>query len=210
VAQTKWLLVLALWCSPCLAVAETDNSPAGASEAQIQDALPTVKPSGKPVQSPEIVIRNLRRAVDELQADNDRLRANASGPQQVYAKYYYEEFLRKRAEIQLDGFYWQRRTSEILVWIVVTVCLSGIIFSGFQLWRSLNSAGLHHHNGSREPDLPLDTTIDISLQRFKLTSSVVGLAVLLISVAYLFLFLTHVYKINIIDDVAPAREQGPS
>ena len=116
---------------------------------------------------------------------------------QKYYKQYYE-YLTKINQIQINKFIWQDRASEVTLWLVVIVVISGLSMSAFQLLIAF-----------RRPDHSTDTTIDISAQNFRVTSSVVGIVVLLISIGFLFLFLREVYNIKMVSTVETADEQAP-
>jgi hypothetical protein len=92
-------------------------------------------------------------------------------------------------------FVWQAKASEILIWVVVIVCLSGVVFSGYQLWRATSPKTFDGSTVKADGD-PLATNVELSWQNVRVTSSVIGLVVLVISVAYLYLFLKEVYRID--------------
>src|SRR5207244_8130640 len=67
-------------------------------------------------------------------------------------------------------YQWQQKASNVVMSLVCIVVLAGISFSGLQLWKAVTSGG------------PQDKTeLEISANRVRLTSSVVGIAVLAIS-----------------------------
>ena len=72
--------------------------------------------------------------------------------------------------------------------MVVIVCLSGVLFSGYQLWKATAPAPVGGSVDKSNAD-PLATNVELSWQNVRVTSSVIGLVVLVISVAYLYLFL---------------------
>lgn len=136
----------------------------------------------------------------------DRLVAETSNA--INARYerasvgYYEDYYRHLAElneIQRSKFKWQDRASEVTLWLVVFVVVSGVSLSAFQLWLAFaKSSGVA---GGGEIT---DTTIELSKQSFRVTSSIVGIIILLISVGFLFLFLREVYTIKIVSSVQPS------
>ena len=114
--------------------------------------------------------------------------------------FYYDEYARKLAQIQLDTFLWQARASEILVWLVVVICLSGIVFSGYQLLKATTLVPGAVEKGEVTKvsvSQPLETTLELSTEQVRLTSSVIGLVVLIISLGYLYLFLNQVYEVKV-------------
>lgn len=91
-------------------------------------------------------------------------------------------------KIQTDALLWQGTASNTLLWVVVIVTLSGVLFSGYQLIVTL-----------RKSTPQGDSTVEISANRIRITTSVTGVVVLAISLAFLYLFLIEVYRINVID-----------
>jgi hypothetical protein len=120
--------------------------------------------------------------------------------QDAYLEYFYDDYARKVAGIQLNAFMWQARASQVLLWIVVVVCLSGILFSGYQLWRATAPRSVSESGDKSNAD-PLGTNVELSWQSVRVRSSVIGLVVLVISVAYLYLFLKEVYAIKVASDL---------
>lgn len=132
--------------------------------------------------------------------DFDQYIAERNAVDHKYYKEYYA-YLSKINQVQINKFIWQDRASEVTLWLVVIVVMSGLSMSAFQLFIAF-----------RRPDHSTDTTIDISAQNFRVTSSVVGIVVLLISIGFLFLFLREVYNIKMVstvENVASADEQVP-
>jgi hypothetical protein len=124
--------------------------------------------------------------------------ADRNAVDQKYYKSYYE-YLEKINEVQINKFIWQDRASEVTLWLVVIVVISGLSMSAFQLFIAF-----------RRPDHSTDTTIDLSAQNFRVTSSVVGIVVLLISIGFLFLFLREVYNIKMVSIVENGGNAGES
>lgn len=122
----------------------------------------------------------------------------------VDQKYYraYYDYLARINEVQINKFVWQDRASEVTLWLVVIVVVSGLAMSAFQLWIAFH-----------RPDHSTDTTIDLSAQNFRVTSSVVGIVVLIISIGFLFLFLREVYNIKMVsiaEDPGSAGAAAPA
>ncbi len=149
------------------------------------------KPVIKSIDNDEIL--NALRS--ELRAMKEQLDKYQNDTYQVQLTYYkkYHEYLAEKADINLEQFLWQRRASEFLLWLVVAVVISGICFSGIQLWRASSLSGTS-----------TDSTIEIAAQKIKVTSSVVGVIVLTISIVFLYFFLIEVYRVKVID-LAPAE-----
>ena len=89
--------------------------------------------------------------------------------------------------------------------MVVTVCLSGVVFAGYQLWRATATAPEFNGSTAKPAGDPLATNVELSWQSVRVTSSVIGLVVLVISVAYLYLFLKEVYRIDLEELITSPR-----
>lgn len=112
-------------------------------------------------------------------------------------RYYetYYKFLEKKSVIHLEKFEWQARASEVLLWVVVFVVVSGIAFSGFQLLLGAGVLG-----GKKWVGQPQETSIEVSASKFRLSSSVIGLVILVLSIVFLHMFLGEVYRLRVVDD----------
>lgn len=106
-----------------------------------------------------------------------------------YAESYYAHLARMN-EITEGKFTWQDRASNVTLWLVVFVVVSGIGLSFFQIWIAF-----HRGPGPGTSD----TTIEASATSFRVTSSVVGIVILIISTGFLYLFLKEVYDIKLLD-----------
>jgi hypothetical protein len=151
------------------------------------------------------MLSNCKSAYDRLQSENDFLKSKGYAAQEGYNEYFYGDYARKAAEVQLNTYIWQARASEILIWVVVIVCLSGVLFSGYQLCKATAPAPVGGSVDKSNAD-PLATNVELSWQNVRMTSSVIGLVVLVISVAYLYLFLKEVYRIDMIGQAVTALE----
>lgn len=108
--------------------------------------------------------------------------------QQAYDDYAITE-LRQRA----DAFAWQAFASRIIFWLVVTLVLSGIAFSGIQFWFGLRRG------------TPSDTgEVDLSLEGVKVRSQFLGVVTLALSLAFFYLYLKTVYPIIEVNGEPPA------
>ena len=115
-------------------------------------------------------------------------------------------------------FAWQRGASEVLLWVVVAVVFCGLAFSGYQLvvvmemarqrlrrQQNVVQAGADAQGQDGIPSLA--NQIAISAGKLEVTSSVVGVTVLVISIAFLYLFVREVYTITPLS--APTTAKAP-
>lgn len=112
----------------------------------------------------------------------------------------YYAFLGQQIEVAIENFRWQQRASEVLMWTVLAVVFSGLGFSGYQLYHA-----------TRLGKDPAASEIEVSTNKVRVTSSIVGLVVLFMSIAFLYLFLIEVYRIkpvNLLQQSPSAQQVG--
>ena len=160
-------------------------------------------PDGATALTPDQHIAALNQIVQALNKQIDTLNAQlAAQPSPLQAKYaealsaqYDEQIALLQATAQL--YKWQNFASTVMMWTVVAVVGAGLLFSGYQLYFS----------GRR--DKPLDGDLELSAQRLKLTSSVVGVVILAMSIAFVLIFVDKVYTITPAAPVAVAVPIAP-
>jgi cell division septal protein FtsQ len=89
-------------------------------------------------------------------------------------------------------FEWQLRSSRIIFWVVLGLVAVGLIFSGIQFWKALRVRRPISKAERRE----MQTELEISTRGVRVSSTVLGVIILVISLAFLYLFLVHVYPIE--------------
>ncbi len=82
-------------------------------------------------------------------------------------------------------------SSYVVLTLVGLVVLAGVCFSGFQLINALSVAGVQPSND-----------LEVSAGKVRITSSVVGIIVLVISIVFLYIYISQVYHIKSIDPYA--------
>jgi hypothetical protein len=89
---------------------------------------------------------------------------------------------------------WQLFASNVLLWAVILVVAAGVVYSGLQLAIAAKA-------GKQR-----DTSLEISAQRVRVTSSVVGIVILALSLAFLLIFVNQVYQLRPLEPPASAAE----
>lgn len=108
-------------------------------------------------------------------------------------------------ENRRQNFEWQLRSTKWIFFVVLLLVASGIGFAGFQLYVVMNAvkAGSRGRRraaeGEAAPNLGGD--IEISSDRIKISSSVLGVIILALAMAFFYLYARYVY---------PITEIGPS
>jgi hypothetical protein len=188
----------------------------------------TVPPTVEALQSELKIIQAdsnyYRELAEKLKVENDDLRRRVEGLEApLWAKYIQSkqreyDFQTDMMDVNLHNFQHQRIASYIILVLVVCVVLGGLWFAYVQLAAGLapvaqmlpQAAQLGASNGPT-PSLPGPaapavlnaTTIDASLQKVTITSSVVGIIVLIISLAFLYIYTHEVYTIHVVDPYRP-------
>ncbi|WP_143328243.1 hypothetical protein [Caballeronia pedi] len=106
----------------------------------------------------------------------------------AYSRYlstYYEQEARMRVT-RADIFAWQIFAANCVLALVAVVSIAGVSFAGLQLWAAYRIARTEA------------TTIEleVSKEKIRLQTSVIGIVVLVISGFFLIIFLHDVYKID--------------
>jgi hypothetical protein len=135
----------------------------------------TTPADGASEQSSEAV-ELLNRKLDALIAPLGEAQAK-----HAIAWYDYQRAVMQYNQSLLD---WQLLAANILLWTVVVVVVAGVIYSGIQLTAATR---LRQR---------ADSSFEISAQRIRVTSSVVGIVVLVLSLVFLLIFVQQVYTIK--------------
>lgn len=132
--------------------------------------------------------RELAAYKDMVRDLNANLDAMKSPLQQKYAQYqmqHYDELI-ALSQHRVNVFRWQERASEVMLWVVVLVVIAGLAFSAIQLFDALRVG--RDTNGN----------IELSAQGIKVTSSVVGVVVLALSIAFVVIFVNQIYSVQVV------------
>jgi hypothetical protein len=155
--------------------------------------------SGQP--TPEQLKLQISIMEDQIKAlsdENKQFRERAEiMDQKVYDAYldlkrsefdYYKQLM----GVNLEVFHVQKTASYVVLFLVFIVVTSGVLYSGFQLWKSVSVAGVQ-----------ATSDMEISAAKVRVTSSVVGIIVLAISLAFLFIYTREVYTIKSLQPIKP-------
>jgi hypothetical protein len=128
------------------------------------------------------------------------LKANAHDAR-VYDYYSYNlEQLKKR-------YKWHAFASTAIFWVVLIIVFSGIIFSGIQFYIGLKrvkgkpvpakgKAKQAEEPGENTDTTSTETSVKISPEGLEVKSSILGVIILVISIAFFYLYLTIVYPMK--------------
>lgn len=132
-----------------------------------------------------------RKRVQEIEASRSSLagmqQSRASESAAAYSTYvtrFYEQEIQVRQQ-QMAVFEWQIFAGNVVLYLVVFIAVAGIIFAAYQLWT-----------GTRVRSREASMELEVSHQKLRLQTSVVGIVVLVISGLFLLLFLRDVYRVE--------------
>jgi hypothetical protein len=154
------------------------------------------QPAGEPEPTREQLQTQISILLDQvktLQAANTQATTQAASIDPELRSAYVEakkkeyQYIAKVMELNIEAFNAQRWSSYAILFLVVVVVISGISFSGFQLWKSISVAGVQ-----------TSSELELSAAKVRITSSVVGIVVLTISLAFLYIYALQVYQIRIL------------
>ena len=91
-------------------------------------------------------------------------------------------------------FEWQLFSSRLIFAIVVVLVLAGLSFAAIQFYVAMITAT--HARGRTATAPPLATQLEISAKGIIVNSSVLGVVVLALSLAFFYLYLVYVYPIH--------------
>jgi hypothetical protein len=140
-------------------------------------------------------IKDIRRNIHH-QNSIDEINNERITDAYINAKLKEYEFNTDMYQINKDTFIQQRYASYVILLLVVIITLSGIWMSWYQLSNAAMPAERREINDGQKLT---DSTVDISITNIKLTSSVVGVLILLISLSFFYLFIKEVYPISYVD-----------
>jgi hypothetical protein len=111
----------------------------------------------------------------------------------------YQDALHAYYDYRVSGFQhrkevfgWQLFSSRLIFWTVLLLVFSGIAFSGVQFYKSINKNILKGET-TFENNI---TEFEASAKGVKVTSPVLGVIILVISLAFFYLYLIYVYPIT--------------
>jgi hypothetical protein len=144
----------------------------------------------------ELQISIMKDYIKKLTANTGQNAANAD-LQNAYIEAKKKEYAYQIAEMDINIAAYQtaRIASNVILALVVLVVVAGISFAGFQLWKSVSIAGVQE-----------TSDLEISASKVRVTSSVVGVVVLFISLAFLYIYTTEIYGVTVIAAPAPQAD----
>lgn len=107
------------------------------------------------------------------------------------AMYAYYEYRVSGFAHRKDVFAWQLFSTKFIFWCVLFLVFSGICFSAIQFYKSMSREEI-----DGQPPSESITEFEASASGVKITSPVLGVIILVISLAFFYLYLVYVYPIS--------------
>lgn len=93
-----------------------------------------------------------------------------------------------------SAFEWQGFSTRVIFYVVILLVFVGVLFSGVQFFKGYRERGQDKTSAAE-----YQTELEISTKGIKVSSPVLGVIILVISLAFFYLYLVHVYPINLPD-----------
>jgi hypothetical protein len=178
-------LLLSLFSSPAFAQADLETDTVAKQEKTVDHLLNEMKQEiHQGTTFPDSILSPPTSAQQQLFDDSTM----AMYQNALYAYYEYRvSGFKHRKEV----FAWQLYSSKLIFWSVLLLVISGISFSGVQFYKSMRKTG---SAGPTEPESI--TEFEASAKGIKVSSPVLGVIILVISLAFFYLYLVYVYPIS--------------
>jgi hypothetical protein len=204
------------------------------ARAQAPAPTPSVEELQKALQAVKEDAAAVRKAATQLSEQNDNLRKRVEGKEAALWDHYYKakesdyDFQIEMMNINSRSFQHQNVASYVILGLVVCVVLAGLYFAQIQLMAGLQpiatlaagapAPGTITTGAATDPaQVPAPvpapalspapfgtTTLAAEVGKVTVTSSVVGVIVLVISLAFLYIYTREVYHIQVVDPYRPA------
>jgi hypothetical protein len=167
--------------------------------AQVDSTSDSVTAQDKTVRD---ILDEMRKDIQKSSAFPDSILVPPSPAQQqlfndstqaIYLEsmYAYYEYRVSGFKHRKKVFAWQLFSSKLIFWSVLMLVFSGICFSAIQFYKSIRK------EQAGEDAVPESITeFEASAKGIKVTSPVLGVIILVISLAFFYLYLVYVYPIK--------------
>lgn len=187
------LLTLALLSAPLAAIAQTSQN-AEPTRDQLQTQISIMRDYIKQLET------KLQAATAAPAPDSDLVQA------QKVAQLRELQYAKEKYDIALQGYRDSLWSNRISLAIVVLMVFAGIVFSGFQLWKSVSVGPVAVPVKTDAPPKSeaggtASSDLDISPSHVRITSTVVGVVVLVISIAFFYIYMKDHTGVIVAGDV---------
>jgi len=163
--------------------------------ASKEDTSSPVRPSDSVSKREKTVRIDVADPTLLYQADLYRKRLDSEAE---YAAAYYRYQIRLM-DYNVGLFMWHQTAASVILWLACAVVAAGVLFSAIQLGNALRLS---------QPQA--STELEVSAQKVRITSSVIGIVVLAMSLMFVYLFVHEIYGIKPITMTGASRGQETS
>jgi hypothetical protein len=115
-----------------------------------------------------------------------------------WAVFYYREYLPALARAKVDLYLWQVPANWVLLVMTVVLVLSGVVLAGLQLYWSYRLGAFG------------ESQLEVTDRALRVASPFVGLLILVVSLAFFYLFVHEIYRLRETGEgVPPAAAARP-
>ncbi|WP_299224106.1 hypothetical protein [uncultured Psychroserpens sp.] len=144
---------------------------------------------------------SLTDSVDYYSDLNEVARLKYEIAKEKYFESQYVQYFTENLDHRKQTFDWQLFSTKLIFFTVIIIVLCGLVFSGIQFKQSINHLNKKtaSTDSSSEDSSPIldKTEIELSLTNgVKINSSIIGLLILCVSIAFFYLYILYVYPIN--------------
>lgn len=178
-------LLLSFLSAPVFAQVDAQGDTAAQQEKTVDDLLNEMKDEIRQGSAfPDSILSPPTTAQQQL--FNDSTLAMYQNAMYAYYEYRVSGFKHRK-----DVFAWQLYSSKLIFWSVLLLVISGISFSGIQFYKSMRKSDAAVSN-----ETETTTEFEASAKGIKVSSPVLGVIILVISLAFFYLYLVYVYPIS--------------
>ncbi|MDX1670861.1 MAG: hypothetical protein R3211_00865 [Balneolaceae bacterium] len=180
-----FLCVFLIATVPAVAQSNTEADTTGEEQKMVDDIL---KDMQKEEQQRATVFDSLIVPPSPLEQQLD------DSTLEIYNKalYAYYEYRVSGFQHRKKVFAWQLFSTKLIFWSVLLLVFSGITFSGIQFYKSMR---MDRSGDTSDLDESI-TEFEASAKGIKVSSPVLGVIILVISLAFFYLYLIYVYPIS--------------
>ena len=131
---------------------------------------------------------------DQVKALKSELATRDSRLYQKYLEAKNKEYDYQIGQMQfnLEALNSQTPQTYTVMALVILVVVAGVFLSAYQLWKSVRVAGIQ-----------TNSELELSAKNVRVTSSIAGIVILVISIAFLYIYVHEVYQLRFATPPAP-------
>lgn len=180
-----------LWCLAGSVIAQTGAKSAIIQSVAVSETVKSLKQDNADLKG---IVADMKanaalrtQEIQELILQQQRPSQAVTAAQENYNEQYFVH-QSKMLDVVYEIFVWQESVSYWIAVVVLGMVVSGVVFSGVQLVMAM-----------RAKTPPGNIELEASMKNLRLTTSVTGVAVLVISLAFFYLFIHDVYTLKPMD-----------